>query len=145
GLRLVGTVPPPPDARARAAAAGADWQMVLTESVDVIRTLLLHGFRGGPARTVMVTSAQGGEGKTSLAGHLGGSLARGGFRTLLIDGDLRRPSVHRVLGLPQSPGLCELLRGQVAPDAAIRPTDVDRLSVLPAGAWTPAVAQLLAR
>ena len=62
---------------------------------------------------VMVTSADAHEGKTTVASQLAASLARSGRRTLLVDGDVPTPAAHRVFELPQEPGLCELLRGQV--------------------------------
>ena len=142
GLTVVGTTPPP---AGRARMAEDDWRVVMTESVDVIRTLLLHDCHLGRARAVMVTSALGGEGKTSLTGHLAASLTRAGYRTLVVDGGLRRPAIHTLLGLSPTPGLCEVLRGDAAMAAAFQPSGIDRLTVLPAGRWSPAVAELLAR
>jgi capsular exopolysaccharide synthesis family protein len=142
GLTVVGTMPPP---AGRAQMADDDWRMVMTESVDVIRTLLLHDCHLGRARAVMVTSAMCGEGKTSLTGHLAASLARAGFRTLVIDGDLRRPAIHSLLHLAPTPGLCEVLRGEATAATAFQPSGIDRLTVLPAGRWSPAIAELLAR
>jgi capsular exopolysaccharide synthesis family protein len=131
GLRLVGTVP----ARAGPAAgiSEADWQSLLAESVDSARTMLLHASGSGRLRLVLITSAVGGEGKTSLAGHLAASLARSGRKTLLLDADLRHPSVHRLFEIPEAPGFAEALRGDVAPADAVRPTGLANLHVLPAG------------
>ncbi len=61
-------------------------------------------------RVILVTSAMGGEGKTSLSTYLAASLARSGQRTLLIDGDFRRPALHRIYDQPATPGFCELMR-----------------------------------
>ena len=95
------------------------WRNVLLESVDATRTLLLHAARTGSYRVMMITSAVGGEGKTSLASYLATSLARSGLRTLLIDADLRSPMMHRLFDLPPAPGLSELLRGEVELDDAL--------------------------
>jgi capsular exopolysaccharide synthesis family protein len=81
----------------------------------------------------MVTSALGGEGKTLLSCHLAVSLARAGLRTLLLDCDLRRPSVHRIFNLPLGPGLAELLRAEMAPGAVGQPGPVPGLTILSAG------------
>ena len=89
------------------------WQNLMLESIDATRTMLIHAARTGSHRVVMITSAVGGEGKTSLASHLATSLARSGLRTLLIDADLRSPSIHRLFDLPLGPGLSEVLRGEV--------------------------------
>ncbi len=96
-------------------------------------------------RVVLVTSAVGGEGKTSLASHLATSLARSGQRTLLIDGDLRRPMVHRLYDHPQGPGLCEVVRGEVTAAAATRPTTVSNLWVIPAGHYDEYTLPMLAQ
>jgi capsular exopolysaccharide synthesis family protein len=81
----------------------------------------------------MVTSALSGEGKTSLAGHLAVSLARAGRRTLLIDGDMRKPTLHRLVNLPSDVGLTDLLEGDDALGHAVRATQVSGLWLLPAG------------
>jgi capsular exopolysaccharide synthesis family protein len=93
----------------------------------------------------MVTSPTGGEGKTSLATHLAASLARAGHQTLLLDGDLRRPAAHRVFEVSADPGFCEVLRGEVEPADAIRPTPAAGLWLLPAGECDGEAIGLLAR
>jgi polysaccharide biosynthesis transport protein len=143
GLRLLGTVPPA-GARVRAYRNGVDPQRAFAEAIDTTRTMLLYGNPSDRrVRTVLVTSAVDGEGKTSLAGHLAISLTRAGYTTLLVDGDVRAPSAHNLFGLPASPGLCEVLRGQVDASAVIHPTPVPGLSVLPAGGWDLATRQAL--
>jgi capsular exopolysaccharide synthesis family protein len=139
GMRLIGTIPP----HGGAGPAGVG-EAVLIESIDTTRTMLLHGTPAGSGlRTLLVTSAVAGEGKTSLSGHLAISLTRAGYRTLLIDGDLQAPSVHALFGLPEAPGLCELLRGEIDLAAAVHPSPVPGLSVMPAGAWTLSTRQVL--
>jgi polysaccharide biosynthesis transport protein len=140
GLPVVGALPMLPARTQRGLAlAGRDndkdryWRNVLLESVDATRTLLLHAARTGSYRVLMITSAVGGEGKTSLASYLATSLARSGLRTLLIDADLRRPMMHRLFDLPPTPGLSELLRDQVELEGALAATAVEDLALLPAG------------
>jgi polysaccharide biosynthesis transport protein len=146
GLHLVGTLPAIP-VRANGKAPGREvvLQAQLEEAVDGVRTMLLHAARSEPLRVVMVTSACGGEGKTSVATQLAASLARAWRKTLLIDGDLRNPAVHRVFELPREPGLSEVLRGEVSATDAIRPASVSRLWVLPAGQWDSHAIQALAQ
>jgi capsular exopolysaccharide synthesis family protein len=121
------------------------WQNRLTESVDGIRTTLLSAARFEGLSKVMVTSAVGGEGKTLLSCHLAVSLARAGCKTLLIDGDLRRPSVHKLFNMPLGQGLSELLRGEVEPDAVTNPGPLEGLSVITAGQSDSQAIQSLAR
>ena len=138
GLRVVGTLPRlPAAARNKSAAAqslgGLDARYGLTEAVDTLRTVLLHSPRLDGARVVVVTSAIGGEGKTTLASHLAASLARAWRKTLLIDGDLRKPAAHVQFDLPLEPGLSEALRGEIEFDDTIKPTMTSRLWLMPAG------------
>ncbi|MCI0740948.1 MAG: polysaccharide biosynthesis tyrosine autokinase, partial [Gemmataceae bacterium] len=148
GLRLVGVLPHVP---ARALGAGASsqsdlrWQHMLMESIDSTRTMLVHAAKQDSLRVVMVTSALNGEGKTLLSSHLAVSLARAGFKTLLIDADLRRPSVYRIVDLPYGPGLSELLRDQIDLESVVRTGPLDNLSVITAGHWDVASIRLLAQ
>ena len=80
-----------------------------------------RGTRGGTSVAVMVASAVSGEGKTSVSARLALSCARAGRRTVLVDSDLARPSLHGLLGVSPAPGLAEVLRGTVDVEAAIRP------------------------
>jgi capsular exopolysaccharide synthesis family protein len=123
GLKVMGALPLLPAARKGAARPGAvDWHNLLLESVDLTRTALLHVSRVEGVRVVMVTSAVSGEGKTSLSSHLATSLARAGRKTLLIDCDLRKPSLHQVFELPRPEGVCEVLRGQIPLAEAVQET-----------------------
>jgi capsular exopolysaccharide synthesis family protein len=82
---------------------------------------------------VLVSSAVGGEGKTTLATHLSLSLARSGHRTLLVDFDLRHPAIDRVLDVPLEPGVAEVLRKEIDYPEAVQETSLKNLYVLPAG------------
>jgi succinoglycan biosynthesis transport protein ExoP len=152
GLRLplVGTLPALP-ARARQPLAGPasrrlqHMQERLSESVDSLRTLLLHAARAEDLQVVMVTSADAGEGKTSVASHLAASLARAWRKTLLVDADLRHPAIHALFNQPAEPGFSEVLRGEIGVQDAVRPTAVSRLWVMPAGHWDSHAVQALAQ
>lgn len=136
GLKVVGTLPQLPNPAQAALgpnASGTPWQALLTESVDLISTMLLQAASTEGLGTIMVTSALPGEGKTSLATQLAASLARTGRRTLLIDADLRRPVIHQLFGVPLEPGFSGLLRGEVEIPDAIQTSQLDRLWLIPAG------------
>ncbi|RMF44362.1 MAG: polysaccharide biosynthesis tyrosine autokinase [Anaerolineae bacterium] len=66
-----------------------------------------------PYRTLLVSSAAAGEGKSTVAAGLAISLAQAGYRVILVDADLRAPSLHTMLGLPQKPGLSDVLQGKI--------------------------------
>jgi succinoglycan biosynthesis transport protein ExoP len=135
GLRLhvLGTMPLVRSKASSGSASADAFQQQLIESVDTARTMLQHQFRRKNLRVVMVTSANSGEGKTLLSAHLAASLARAGWRTLLVDGDLRRPSLHKVFGLEMKAGLGEALRGEIGIRDQIAAGPVEGLSVLTAG------------
>lgn len=141
GLRLMGTVPALP----RGGRADGEWEAVVNEAVDSARTIFLHSVSLHHLRSVMVASAVGGEGKTSLSVRLAGSLARTGRKTLLIDADLRNPSVHDHFGLSGEVGVCDVLRGERAVVETILPTSRENLWVLPAGRCDSRAVQALAR
>jgi len=147
GWRLVGSIPDIPSKHRRlknaGTAASKHWSSMLTESVDATRAALLRTAATDGIRTVMITSAVAGEGKTSLSCHLATSLARAGRKTLLIDGDLRRPSVHKMFDLPVDPGFAGLLRGDLEDEAALRSTPAANLWIMPAGQCDAATLQAL--
>jgi capsular exopolysaccharide synthesis family protein len=87
---------------------------------------------GRPMR-LMVTSAVPGEGKTSTAAALARLLQRSGQRVVLVEGDLRRPQLARMLGTGQGPGLVELLRGSAEPSEVVYEDPVTSLALIPAG------------
>ena len=132
GIRLIGSIPARPKPR-QLRKDGEAWQRMLIESVDAARTLILHASRQEPLKVIMIASAVKGEGKTTLACLLSASLHRAGKRTLLVDGDLRCPSIHRLMDVPSGAGLCELLRGDVNVDEVIIPGAGTGVDFLPAG------------
>jgi polysaccharide biosynthesis transport protein len=148
GIRLFGAVPGVPHLERRLVGPNGEPELEghpVLDSFDAIRTQLLRDDGAEAARVLLVTSAAAGEGKTTLAGHLACSLARAGRKTLLIDGDLRRPSVHQLFEMPMQPGFSEVLLGEVEAADAVQNTHQEGLSVLAAGQWDREVMQALAR
>ncbi len=111
------------------------WQVRLTESVDGIAARVLRKAELEQCRVIMVSSAAGGEGKTTLATQLALSLARAGRRTVLVDFDLRRPAFDEVFGLPLEPGVCEALRQEIEISALVHEVATKNLAVVTAGRW----------
>jgi succinoglycan biosynthesis transport protein ExoP len=139
GLTVIGSLPIIP-ARAIGQSGSLTkrqrgWNIRLIESVDGIAARLLHKAKIENARVVMVSSAVGGEGKTTLATQLGMSLARSGRRTVIVDCDLRKPALHGVFGLPAGPGVSEVLRGECDATEVAHATVIEGLSVVAAGGW----------
>ena len=118
---------------------------VLVESIDGIRAMLFCDRAVASNRVLMVTSARAREGKSTLAAHLALSIARAGMRSLLVDCDLRRPALHQIFGIPPTPGLSEVLLGQLDVSEAIQQVPIDGLSVLTVGRRPHKVIQALAQ
>ncbi len=113
------------------------------EAYRTLRTNLLFSELGEELRTVVVTSAGEGEGKTTIASNLATTFAQQGVRVLLVDADLRKSRLHKVFGLERHPGLSDWLRDAAGPKDAIRETGVDKLFVLPSGSIAPHPSELL--
>jgi capsular exopolysaccharide synthesis family protein len=115
------------------------------EGVEKLRLFLMRQTQGRPSSVIVVTSPEPGTGKTTVSGHLAVSMTRGDRKTLLIDGNLRRPAIHEHLGIQSSVGVCELLRGEASISDAVVATRLPKLWFLPAGAWDAAAQQALGR
>lgn len=120
-------------------------QSQMAESYRALRTSLLLSNLGAPPKVIMVTSALPQEGKTTTSINTAVVLAQKGVRVLLIDADLRRPSIHKTLGMGPRSGLSNVLTGSATMDQAItRSTILPNLFVLPAGSPPPNPAEILA-
>lgn len=113
------------------------------EAYRTLRTNLRFSSLDRDVRSVLVTSAGPGEGKTTVAANLGVALAESGKRVLLVDCDLRKPGLHALFGLPLAPGLSNALADDL-PDPPLRATSQPGLSVLTAGDPPPNPAEFIA-
>ena len=107
---------------------------ILAEAFRNLRTSVVYAIPDRPPKTMLVTSLQQQDGKTSVSTNCAITLAQLGLGdVLLVDADMRHPDLHGIFGVPQTPGLSDLLVGGVEVQAAIRPTRVPGLFVIPAG------------
>src|SRR5437762_5487502 len=105
----------------------------LGETFRAVRTALLSSYSGEGTKTMVVTSAQPLEGKTTTACNIAMALAFGGARVLLIDADMRRPGLHRALRLTNERGLSQILTGQARVRDVIQRTVDPNLLAITAG------------
>ena len=103
------------------------------EAYRTLRTNLLAVCRESKAKTILITSARQGEGKTSTAANLAVALAQAGRSVVLISADLRNPRVHAVFGIGNEQGLGQVLDGTLSLNEAIVETDLADLRILPSG------------
>jgi polysaccharide biosynthesis transport protein len=119
-------------------------QSQMAEAYRALRTSLLLSSVGAPPKVILITSALPQEGKTTTSVNTATVLAQKGTRVLLVDADLRRPSIHKALGLDPRIGLSNVLTGgAVLPEAIFRSSLLPNLFVLPAGTPPPNPAELL--
>jgi capsular exopolysaccharide synthesis family protein len=116
----------------------------VAEAVRAIRTVLELNPSGRAPRRMLITSAVSSEGKTATTVRIGVAFANLGRRVLLVDGDLRRPRIHKIFGATREPGLTGVLVDGVDKAEAILHTEVDGLDILPSGRGGERPNELLA-
>ncbi len=124
----------------------ADQKSGLSEAYRSLRTSLQFSGAEGAPRSLLVTSSEPSEGKSTTSFKLGQDFAALGARVLLVDGDLRKPNLHRLFGLDNTIGLSNLLTNTVRKEdlaGIFRPTKYPNVTVLTSGTIPPNPADLL--
>lgn len=115
----------------------------IAEAARSIRTNILFMNPDKPHRKLLVTSAAPAEGKTTVACSIAIALAQGGQRVCIVDGDMRRPRLHRIFDRAGDAGVTNILMGDARLDDVALPTQIDNLWVVPAGPIPPNPADML--
>ena len=113
------------------------------ESCRTVRTNLMFMAAESPNRTIVVTSPNPKDGKTTVATNIAIALAQSGERVLLIDADLRRPRIHKAFGIENHAGLTTALVGERTLAQVTRDVGIDKLSIMTSGPLPPNPAELL--
>jgi capsular exopolysaccharide synthesis family protein len=119
------------------------------EVFRAIRTSIMAARSELPSKALLLTSATPGEGKTMVAANLAVALAQAGRKVLLVDADMRKPRLGKIFPIDsegpglEGPGLVQLLRQEASLDEAVRPTEVERLSLLPCSTTPTYPSELL--
>jgi polysaccharide biosynthesis transport protein len=142
GLDILGAVPTIKEMK------NGDAQMekasAVVEAFRTIRLGLTHAAEPHSPFLVTVTSPCPGDGKSLISANLALSFAEAGYRTLLIDGDIRRGQLHSAFGAERRPGLVDCLLGSVEPMDVVRPTSHENLTLITCGARRQRGPELLA-
>lgn len=141
GVPVLGVVPLL-DKGQTTGAALADIRSGFSEAYYSLRTALQFSTPDGAPGSLLVTSARPAEGKSTTAYAVALNLARVGKRVLLIDGDLRNPSMHRVVGVENERGMSNLLSGSADVQSVVQRTRQENLFFIPCGPLPPNPAEL---
>lgn len=110
----------------------------LAEALRILRANLEFAYHGGPLRSILVTGPTAGDGKSTIAANLAFAFARAEKRTLLIDSDMRNPSIHRILDISNFEGFRQLLTTRAIPQSLMKPTTLSvHLWAIPAETPAP--------
>ncbi|HEX4492965.1 MAG TPA: polysaccharide biosynthesis tyrosine autokinase [Acidimicrobiia bacterium] len=115
----------------------------VAECCRSLRTNVLFSSADRKLKTIVVSSANPREGKTTNVIYLGTTMAQSGKRVLLVDTDMRRPRLHDSMKVSRTEGLSNLILGDHRYDEVIKPTEIENLFVLPCGPTPPNPAELL--
>ncbi len=140
GLSLLGVVP-----RLRGAGNGADSDdaVAVIEALRGVRLNLIHARGAGGPFAVTVSSPAAGDGKTFVSSNLALAFAEAGHRTLLIDGDSRRGTLHRAVNGKRKPGLTDFLGGEATVEEIVQKTEYSALHFVGCGTRTSEAPELL--
>ncbi|WP_295531482.1 polysaccharide biosynthesis tyrosine autokinase [Novosphingobium sp. Chol11] len=123
-----------------------DPKSAVSEAYNSLRSSLLYSSANGLPKTLLITSSLPAEGKSTTSLALAAGFARLGRKVVLLDVDLRRPAIHRLLGAPgfdNGYGMSSLLTSQGSIDEALKPTEHENLTVITAGPVPPSPTELL--
>lgn len=140
-LPLLGIIPVAGDTPDEALA---DPKSPLSEAYSSLAGSLLYSTREGLPKVLLITSTQSAEGKSTTSFAIASNFARISKRVVVVDADLRRPSLHKRLGIPNDKGMTSLLTSNDAVESALVATDQPGLSVLLSGPLPPSPTELIA-
>lgn len=141
GLPVLGAIPLGKAAEGALFNSGSPTE----EAFRRLRTNILALERSGAARQILITSAEPNEGKSTVVANLAASLAQAGQRVVVVDADLRLPTLHTIFGVPNNGGLAGVVRGSVKLEDALRTSSRAKdVTILPSGGPVDHPAELLA-
>ncbi|MDX1872144.1 polysaccharide biosynthesis tyrosine autokinase [Mycolicibacterium sp. 120266] len=143
GTGVVGNIPLDKDRRKKPAISFDNDNSAIAEGFRKLRTNLQFLAVDNPPRVIVLTSSVPSEGKSTTAINLALALAEADYSVVVVDGDLRRPTLHKYLNLVGAVGFSTVISGQASLDDALQKSSVAGLTVLTAGAIPPNPSELL--
>lgn len=140
-MPLLGVIPKSQDTTPGEALA--DPKSAVSESYNSLRGSLLYSTANGLPKTILITSSQPSEGKSTTSVAVSRGLARLGRKVLLLDVDMRRPALHAVIGVANDKGMSSLLTGQHTIDDVLHATDEENFTVITSGPLPPSPTELI--
>jgi capsular exopolysaccharide synthesis family protein len=116
---------------------------IIAEAYRTIRTAVFFGVPKGEAKTILVTSPDAGDGKSTLVSNLAITMAQAGQRTLILDADFRRPVQHNIFDFENGRGLSNVLAGDITLNEAVQKGPVEGLDILSCGPEVPNPSEIL--
>lgn len=113
------------------------------EAYRILRTNIGYADLPRKGRKILITSSRPSEGKTITTANLAITIAEIGKNVLVIDTDMRRPTLHNIFGLDKTPGLTEILTGKMSWDKALKPSGIKNLSIITSGSIPPNPSELV--
>lgn len=116
----------------------------MAESFRAVRTALFFNSNASNCRVIQFTSADPGDGKSTISTNVAASIAQSGKKVVIVDADFRRPRLHGIFGLEKGVlGITSVISGQAELDDAIHPSEIENLFCLPCGIRPPNPSELL--
>jgi len=116
---------------------------ILAENFRLLRSNIEFFQISNPIKTILITSPNQGNGKTTVASNLATSISQGEQDVILVDADLRRPAIHKVLNVDRNPGLSDVIRNKADIDSVVRTQDENGLRVITAGDIPPNITEIV--
>jgi len=115
----------------------------IAEAYRTIRTAVFFGVPKGEAKTILITSPDAGDGKTTLVSNLAITMAQAGQKTLIVDADFRKPMQHNIFDFENGRGLSSVIAGTISLEEAVQPGPVKELDILSCGPEVPNPSEIL--
>ena len=143
GLPVIGYISEISNEENKAVVVHQKPNSVLAENFRLLRSNIEFFQISNPIKTILITSPNQGNGKTTVASNLAISISQGEQEVILVDADLRRPAVHTALGMSREPGLSDVIRNKAEIQSVVRQAKDININVITAGNTPPNITEVV--